>query len=98
MCWPVLAMTKPDNRVQNLSFVGKAYTSEDDSSKNGWLDVRSRSVNEKDPLTSPVSGSMVSGQEDSNLRPHGPEPCALAKLSYAPNCRFLPISGPKRLL
>ena len=25
-----------------------------------------------------------SGREDSNLRPHGPEPCALAKLSYAP--------------
>ena len=27
---------------------------------------------------------FYSGQEDSNLRPHGPEPCALAKLSYAP--------------
>src|SRR5579883_3203437 len=25
-----------------------------------------------------------SGREDLNLRPHGPEPCALAKLSYAP--------------
>src|SRR3954453_8567808 len=26
-----------------------------------------------------------SGREDLNLRPHGPEPCALAKLSYAPS-------------
>ena len=25
-----------------------------------------------------------SGREDLNLRPHGPEPCRLAKLSYAP--------------
>jgi hypothetical protein len=25
-----------------------------------------------------------SGRLDSNQRPHGPEPCALAKLSYAP--------------
>jgi hypothetical protein len=25
-----------------------------------------------------------SGQEDLNLRPHGPEPCALTRLSYAP--------------
>ncbi len=25
-----------------------------------------------------------SGREDLNLRPHDPEPCALAKLSYAP--------------
>ena len=28
-----------------------------------------------------------SGREDLNLRPHGPEPCALAKLSYAPLLR-----------
>ena len=26
-----------------------------------------------------------SGREDLNLRPHGPEPCALAMLSYAPS-------------
>ena len=31
----------------------------------------------------PVSGE--SGREDLNLRPHGPEPCALAGLRYAPN-------------
>ncbi len=28
---------------------------------------------------------LKSGREDLNLRPHGPEPCALAKLSYAPS-------------
>ena len=27
---------------------------------------------------------LLSGREDSNLRPHGPEPCALARLRYAP--------------
>ena len=26
-----------------------------------------------------------SGREDLNLRPHGPEPCALTELRYAPN-------------
>ena len=25
-----------------------------------------------------------SGRQDLNLRPHGPEPCALSRLSYAP--------------
>ena len=28
-----------------------------------------------------------SGREDLNLRPHGPKPCALTVLSYAPNKR-----------
>src|SRR6266851_6410944 len=28
----------------------------------------------------------VSGQVDLNHRPHGPEPCALTRLSYAPRC------------
>ena len=31
-------------------------------------------------------GGNWSGQEDLNLRPHGPEPCALTRLSYAPRC------------
>src|SRR3989442_1233252 len=45
-----------------------------------------------------------SGRLDSNQRPHGPEPCALAKLSYAPwfvyrNCRLEIVNGsdPKRV-
>src|SRR5262245_26384151 len=29
-----------------------------------------------------------SGRQDSNLRLHGPKPCALAKLSYAPRSDF----------
>ena len=28
--------------------------------------------------------SLQSGREDLNLRPHGPKPCALTVLSYAP--------------
>jgi hypothetical protein len=31
--------------------------------------------------------SLQSGREDLNLRPHGPKPCALTVLSYAPNER-----------
>ena len=33
----------------------------------------------------PVVLAKWSGQEDLNLRPHGPEPCALTRLSYAPS-------------
>ncbi len=35
-----------------------------------------------------VSGCLWSGREDLNLRPHGPEPCALAGLRYAPITAF----------
>src|ERR1041384_8658875 len=38
-----------------------------------------------------------SGREDLNLRPHGPEPCALAKLSYAPLTTSLMIAAPTHL-
>ena len=31
-----------------------------------------------------VRQRVKSGRQDLNLRPHGPEPCALARLSYAP--------------
>jgi integrase len=34
-------------------------------------------VKRKEPPTSPVSGCLKSGREDSNLRPHGPEATAL---------------------
>ncbi len=27
----------------------------------------------------------VSGRQDSNLRPHGPKPCAITGLRYAPS-------------
>src|SRR5207247_8431222 len=41
---------------------------------------------------------IKSGRLDSNQRPHGPEPCALAKLSYAPwfvyrNCHPEIVNG-----
>ena len=39
-----------------------------------------------------------SGREDLNLRPHGPEPCALAKLSYAPIFNFVKVILPKSKL
>ncbi len=34
-----------------------------------------------------------SGREDLNFRPHGPEPCALAKLSYAPPDKFILVAA-----
>ena len=42
-----------------------------------------------------VGGNKKSGREDLNLRPHGPEPCALAGLRYAPNsfARLITTSG-----
>src|SRR5438045_1266248 len=41
-----------------------------------------------------ASVEKQSGREDLNFRPHGPEPCALAKLSYAPlNLSALMLTG-----
>jgi hypothetical protein len=39
-----------------------------------------------------ISRTYKSGREDLNLRPHDPEPCALAKLSYAPSACRISIS------
>ena len=42
-------------------------------------------------LTSAITTKKVriqSGRQDLNLRPHGPQPCALAKLSHAPNSKY----------
>src|SRR3954453_20415265 len=44
-----------------------------------------RPFHANDPRSGDDCGSSQSGREDLNLRPHGPEPCALAKLSYAPS-------------
>lgn len=40
----------------------------------------------KEPCGVQTEGLFLgkSGRQDSNLRLHGPKPCALAKLSYAP--------------
>jgi integrase len=54
------------------------------SARKGTVAVTSSGGKRKEPPTTPVSGCLQSGREDLNLRPHGPEPCALAKLSYAP--------------
>src|SRR5436189_3044780 len=43
---------------------------------------RAEKAGETHPPSCPFP--VKSGREDLNLRPHGPEPCALAKLSYAP--------------
>src|SRR5947209_5082032 len=45
----------------------------------------------------PVSEPRESGREDLNLRPYGPEPYALAKLSYAP-IFFLKNSHPREFV
>ena len=46
------------------------------------------------PRTDCIGTCFQSGREDLNLRPHGPEPCALAKLSYAPSDRILTARRP----
>jgi integrase len=56
--------------------------------------VTADSVKGKHPLTIPVSGCLESGRLDLNQRPHGPEPCALAKLSYAPFVSHRRGAGP----
>ncbi len=62
-----------------------------------------RTLEKNKPRQQPLSRSLAgfdvttkSGREDLNLRPHGPEPCALAKLSYAPSLREMNLSDPRR--
>ena len=59
----------------------------------GTLTAKSCPVNTKGPLSSPDSEPGKSGRLDSNQRPYGPEPYALAKLSYAPEMTR-PPGGP----
>src|SRR5271165_5629691 len=40
----------------------------------------------------------LSGRQDLNLRPHGPEPCALSRLSYAPRMHALTILATRQVL
>jgi hypothetical protein len=39
-------------------------------------------------------GVLLSGRRDLNSGPHGPEPCALAGLSHAPNAWDYNIANP----
>src|SRR5207249_5086452 len=86
-----------------ISFPGKKDIRQGGNAQSGRLAVSGVPVKRKNPLTTDVNGSQESGRLDSNQRPHGPEPCALAKLSYAPwfvyrNCRLEIVNGsdPKR--
>ena len=81
---PLLAPTlvpNADKRSESLSIAGNP----DSGSNSGVLAVSDVPVNRKDSLATAVSESCESGREDLNLRPLGPEPSALAKLSYAPS-------------
>ncbi len=72
-------------RVQTESSTDKGTDFGMANAQNGAVAVSSSGDKRNGPLTTPVSGRLKSGREDLNLRPHGPEPCALAKLSYAPS-------------
>jgi hypothetical protein len=79
---PTLAPTSDKSR-ESLSFAGKM---EDKTELTGERCER-RNLNAKQQLSSADNSSHVqkwSGRKDLNLRPLGPEPSALAKLSYAP--------------
>jgi hypothetical protein len=52
----------------------------------GSVAVSAYPVKRKNPPTTAVNGSSKSGRLDLNQRPLGPEPSALARLSYAPLC------------
>ena len=80
---PVLAPS-PDFPSKSESFAVK-------STGQGKAGIASRSpsatsspVRQNNPLTTAVNRSKKSGRQDLNLRPLGPEPSALAKLSHAP--------------
>jgi integrase len=77
-------MQNADKPLQIVSNADKMNSSGLIGESKGRIDATSTPVKSKEPLTSSVSGSLMSGRKDLNLRPHGPEPCALAKLSYAP--------------
>ena len=77
-----------DKPSESQSFPVKMAGMQESDESEGKLAVSPDPVKTKHPPTTGVSGCQKSGQEDLNLRPHGPEPCALAKLSYAPFFRL----------
>ncbi len=85
VCTKVCTNCRPTG--SNQAFPVKLAVSGDQESDGDRIAITSSPVKAKGPLTTSVNGPRKSGREDSNLRPHGPEPCALAKLSYAPNHR-----------
>ena len=73
---PPLAPTV-DPSSQTVATGDKAYTDFRKALERDPLAVTSSSVNEKGPLTSPVSEPAEWALRDSNPRPHGCDPCAL---------------------
>ncbi len=53
--------------------------------------IQARDLKDRLEAALKAPGGNQSGREDLNLRPHGPEPCALTGLRYSPNT---PISIP----
>ena len=81
---PVLAPTS-DFSCTTVSFPDKTAGNRKHAEATRSLDVTSIPVKQKNPLTTAVNGFPKSGRQDLNLRPSGPKPDALAKLSYAPD-------------
>ena len=71
-------------RVQTVASPDKMAGDDFPTERASTVAVSGTADKRKDPLTTSVSGSLMSGRLDSNQRPYGPEPYALAKLSYAP--------------
>jgi integrase len=80
---PTLALTS-DNSSIIQSIPGKMAAPKPERNEQPPQGVSGEIVKRKDSLTTAVNEPQESGRLDLNQRPHGPEPCALAKLSYAP--------------
>jgi Phage integrase family len=84
-------------RGQNQSIPDNDDTPGTPDAQVGSLAVTSCPDKRNNPLSEDDSGLHQSGREDLNFRPHGPEPCALAKLSYAPFTTLIILTGCLRL-
>ena len=80
---PVLVPTSGKPGVLQ-SIIDKVASEAGKIGERGTIAVSACGVKRKDPLTKAVNGSVQSGRLDLNQRPLGPEPSALARLSYAP--------------
>ena len=81
---PVLA-PNPDFPCKSESFTVKSTGEREAGKGSRSLSATSSPVKQNNPLTIAVNGLRQSGRQDLNLRPSGPKPDALAKLSYAPD-------------
>jgi integrase len=81
---PVLVPTTGKPCI-TLAILDKTTDNRGEGRKAGAVAVSAYPVKRKDPLTTAVNGPCKSGRLDLNQRPLGPEPSALARLSYAPS-------------